>query len=61
MLLLMADARYTWGERCLELFGTHPVRVYHEWSTMRHAVEVEARPAVRPLTREEVQRVVPPA
>lgn len=57
----MADARYTWGERCLELFGTHPVRVYHEWSTMRHAVEVEARPAVRPLTREEVQRVVPPA
>ncbi|MBB3326464.1 site-specific recombinase XerD [Friedmanniella antarctica] len=53
----LVDARYGWGERCLELFGTHPVQVCHEWNTMRHVVDVEARPAVRPLTREEVQRL----
>lgn len=53
----LVDARYSWTERCLELFGTHPVQVCHEWNTARHTVEVEARPAVRPLTRGEVQRL----
>lgn len=53
----LVDPHYGWGERCLELFGTHPVQVCHEWNTLRHVVEVEARPAVRPLTRHEVQRL----
>lgn len=53
----LVDPRYGWGERCLELFGTHPVQVCHEWNTMQHVVEAEARPAVRPLTRLEVQQL----
>ena len=51
----LVDPRYGWGERCLELFGSHPVQVCHEWNTVAHVVEMEARPAVRPLTRDEVQ------
>lgn len=51
----LVDPRYGWGERCLELFGSHPVQVCHEWNTVAHVVEMEARPAVRPLTRAEVQ------
>lgn len=27
----LTDARYEWGELCLELFGTHPIQVCHEW------------------------------
>lgn len=53
----LVDARYGWAERCLELFGSHPVQVCHEWNTITHVIAAEARPAVRPLTRAEVQRL----
>lgn len=53
----LVDPRYGWPDRCLELFGSHPVQVCHEWNTLRHVVDDEARPGVRPLTREEVQLV----
>src|SRR3546814_21096162 len=39
----------------MAMFGTHPVQVCHEWNTAVHVADHEARPAVRPLTRAEVQ------
>lgn len=53
----LVDPRYGWAERCLDLFGTHPVQVCHEWNTLPHVIDQEARPGVRPLTREEIQRL----
>lgn len=53
----LTDARYGWADRCMEQFGSHPVQVCHEWNTTVHTSEYEARPAVRPLTRPELQRV----
>jgi len=44
----LTDARYGWIDRCMELFGTHPVQVCHEWNTVIHVADHEARPAVRP-------------
>lgn len=52
----LTDARYGWGEVCMELFGTHPIQVCHEWNTAIHASDHEANPAVRPLTRDELQQ-----
>jgi len=52
----LVDARYGWSQECWDRFGSHPVQVCHEWNTVAHVVEAEARPAVRPLTRLEVQR-----
>lgn len=54
----LTDGRYGWGERCMELFGTHPVQICHEWNTTVHTADHEARPAVRPLTRLEVQQLL---
>lgn len=51
----LVDPQYGWGDRCTDLFGTHPIQVCHEWNTVRHVVDVESRPEVRPLTRAEVQ------
>lgn len=51
----LVDPRYRWAERCLELFGTHPVQICHEWNTLPHVIDQEARPGVRPLTRDEIQ------
>jgi integrase/recombinase XerC len=51
----LTDHRYGWAGRCEELFGTHPVQICHEWNTVIHTSDHEARPAVRPLTRAEVQ------
>ncbi len=51
----LTDHRYGWGDRCMELFGTHPVQVCHEWNTVVHTSDHEARPAVRPLSRAELQ------
>ncbi len=53
----LTDARYGWAERCVEMFGTHPIQVCHEWNTAVHLSDHEARPGVRPLTRSEVQRL----
>lgn len=52
----LTDPRYHWGEECIARFGTHPVQICHEWNTARHVTEFEARPSVRPFTREELQR-----
>lgn len=52
----LVDHRYGWVERCEELFGTYPVQVCHEWNTVIHTSDHESRPAVRPLSREELQR-----
>ena len=52
----LTDARYGWAAACVEAFGTHPVQVCHEWNTAVHAADHEARPAVRAMTRPEVQR-----
>lgn len=52
----VTDQRYGWADRCLDLFGTFPVQVCHEWNTVIHAGDHEARPAVRPLSRTEVQQ-----
>mgnify|MGYP003382356055 FL=1 len=51
----LTDHRYGWVDRCMELFGTHPVQVCHEWNTVVHSSDHEARPAVRPLSRLELQ------
>jgi integrase/recombinase XerC len=51
----VTDQRYGWAERCEQLVGTHPVQVFHEWNTARHTSETEARPQVRPFTRDELQ------
>ena len=51
----LIDGRYGWADQCMELFGTHPIQVCHEWNTAVHVADHEARPAVRPLTRGEVQ------
>lgn len=51
----LVDPRYGWGEQCWERFGSHPVQVCHEWNTVPHVLEVEARPGVRPLTRAELE------
>jgi site-specific recombinase XerD len=51
----LTDARYGWAAACTQAFGTHPVQVCHEWNTAIHAGDHEARPAVRPMTRTEVQ------
>lgn len=48
---------YGWSEVCWERFGTHPVQICHEWNTVAHVSEVEASPAVRPLTREEIEQL----
>lgn len=51
----LVDPGYEWGELCWERFGSHPVQVCHEWNTVSHVLEVEARPQVRPLTRAEIE------
>ena len=51
----LLDHRYGWVDRCMELFDTHPVQVCHEWNTVVHVSDHEARPAVRPLSRIELQ------
>ena len=51
----LIDHRYGWVDRCVDLFGTHPTQVCHEWNTVIHTSDHEARPAVRPLSRLELQ------
>lgn len=51
----VCDSRYGWTVECLERFGTHPVRICHEWNTVRHVADYEGDPGRRPLTREELQ------
>lgn len=51
----LIDHRYGWVDRCVDLFGTHRPQVCHEWNTVIHTSDHEARPAVRPLSRAELQ------
>jgi integrase/recombinase XerC len=51
----LTDQRYSWGEECQRRFGEHPVQICHEWNTVEHLSEFEARPSVRPLTYDELQ------
>ncbi|MEV1005607.1 site-specific integrase [Nonomuraea sp. NPDC050202] len=51
------DAAYEWPRVCLELFGTFPAQVLHEFNRVRHVQEYIGRPSRnRPLSREEVRR-----
>lgn len=52
----VANPAYNWGEVCSEQFGETPSQICHEWNTVRHVVDVEADPRVRPFTREELQQ-----
>ncbi|MFL6119668.1 tyrosine-type recombinase/integrase [Actinophytocola sp.] len=54
----ITSPHYRWVEACEERFGTHPVQVCHEWNTAAHLVDVESDPKRRPMTREEVQRLL---
>lgn len=51
----LADPRYGWAAECQARFGSHPVRICHEWNTVAHLSDYEGRPARRPFTREELQ------
>ena len=49
------DARYGWPAKCLEMFGSAPRQILHEWNTIGHTTEYEGDPGRRPLTYDEVQ------
>ena len=51
----VADARYGWPAKCLELFGSAPQQILHEWNTISHVADYEGDPARRPLSYDEVQ------
>ncbi|WP_018186393.1 tyrosine-type recombinase/integrase [Microbacterium sp. 77mftsu3.1] len=46
---------YAWAERCTDLFGTHPVRVIHQWNMARHIQEAEHGGRRRPFRHAELQ------
>ncbi|MFC7986735.1 tyrosine-type recombinase/integrase [Streptomyces sp. NPDC057336] len=51
----VTSPHYQWPAECEARFGTHPVRICHEWNTTAHRVDYEGQLARRPMTREEVQ------
>lgn len=51
----VCDPAYGWAERCLELFGTHPVRVVGDWNASHHVQDAEHGGRLRPFTRAELQ------
>ena len=51
----VCDPAYGWIDRCLELFGTHPVRVLTDWNAARHVQDVEHGGTRRAFTRGELQ------
>lgn len=51
----ICDGRYGWVDECERRFATFPVQICHEWNTVLHRSEFEARPGNRPLTRAELQ------
>jgi integrase/recombinase XerC len=55
-LLFLTDTRYGWVAECETRFGTHPVRICHEWNTLAHRDAYEGRPGRRPLHLDELQR-----
>lgn len=51
----LIDPAYDWQNRCLAQFDDFPIQICHEWNTHRHLADIEARPARRPFTYEELQ------
>jgi integrase/recombinase XerC len=51
----LTDARYGWGQVCLERFGEAPQQVFHEDNSVVHVEDYEGEPGRRPLTYDEVQ------
>lgn len=51
------DGRYGWVGQCEERFGKIPSQVCHDFNTAVHLVEYEGRPARRPFTYDELQRL----
>lgn len=54
----ICSVHYGWVKECEERFGTHPIQVCHEWNTTPHLQDYEGNPGRRPLTREELQRLL---
>lgn len=52
----VGSSEYGWCELCVELFGTHPVQVCHDWNSARHAQECESDPRKRAFSRADLQR-----
>ncbi len=51
----LIDRRSPWAEECITRFGEHPSQICHQWNTARHSSDSEARPRVRPFSRQELQ------
>jgi site-specific recombinase XerD len=54
----LCSQHYGWAKECEDRFGTHPIQVCHEWNTVRHLQSYEGDPGRRPLTRDELQRML---
>ena len=54
----LVDSRYEWARQCRDRFNQVPVQVCHEWNTVAHLNDYEGRPQRRPLTYEELQRLL---
>jgi site-specific recombinase XerD len=54
----LISEHYGWDEECVTRFGTHPIQVCHDWNTTKHLQNYEGRPGRRPLTRDELQRLL---
>jgi integrase/recombinase XerC len=53
----LTDVRYEWPAQCRDRFAAVPSQVCHEWNTVAHLNDYEGRPARRPLTYDELQRL----
>jgi len=54
----LCSEHYGWANECMQRFGTHPIQVCHEWNTTAHLQNYEGQPGRRPLTRNELQRLL---
>lgn len=54
----LCSEHYGWVEECMSRFGMHPVQVCHEWNTVAHLQDYEGLPGRRPMSREEIQKVL---
>lgn len=52
----LVNPAYGWQQVCLERFGEVPIQICHEGNAVKHVLESETDPRVRPFTREELQR-----
>lgn len=52
----ICDIRYGWPAECANRFGVAPQQICHDWNTIAHLLDFEARPGRRALTTEELQR-----